>query len=396
MDALSPLRIRLLQGSDPDLALALALRRRVFIEEQAVPEAEEVDGRDPQCSHILVEQGPEGGREVIGCARLRDLDGASAKAERVAVRAGLRGAGVGRRLMRALEGEARRWGKAQVELGAQLEALPFYGRLGYVADGPVFMDAGIPHRHMHVDLAAAPLGGDPVLVERHLGVAWEVRPAEDRGQAALLLLPSIFGADAGTMELARSFAETGTWVRVPELFPAAPGPRAVAGQALQQALARMAAFDRNEGLERIVGQAAALGEGGRPVGSLGICFGGHLAVLAAEAAGLAFAAAAHGGGFGRMLDRLSTLSLPLSLHFGAEDPSIPPDEVAAVRAALVGNPRARVLLHPGAAHGFAHPGHPAFQAAASAAVRAAVRSLLHQAAASAASKALPSPSAQRA
>ncbi len=30
-------------------------------------------------------------------------------------------------------------------LDAQIQALPFYEKLGYVAEGDVFMDAGIPH-----------------------------------------------------------------------------------------------------------------------------------------------------------------------------------------------------------------------------------------------------------
>ena len=39
-------------------------------------------------------------------------------------------------------------GVAQVTLGAQVTALGFYERLGFVAQGPVFEDAGIDHREM--------------------------------------------------------------------------------------------------------------------------------------------------------------------------------------------------------------------------------------------------------
>jgi predicted GNAT family N-acyltransferase len=39
-----------------------------------------------------------------------------------------------------------------VTLAAQLQAIGFYERLGYVARGDVFLDAGIEHRWMDADL----------------------------------------------------------------------------------------------------------------------------------------------------------------------------------------------------------------------------------------------------
>ena len=54
--------------------------------------------------------------------------------------------GVG--VMEALHEEARRRGYAGVTLGAQEYAVGFYARLGYVARGELFLDAGIEHRWM--------------------------------------------------------------------------------------------------------------------------------------------------------------------------------------------------------------------------------------------------------
>ena len=54
--------------------------------------------------------------------------------------------GVG--VMDALHEEARRRGHAGVTLGAQEYAVGFYAKLGYVARGEVFLDAGIEHRWM--------------------------------------------------------------------------------------------------------------------------------------------------------------------------------------------------------------------------------------------------------
>ena len=53
--------------------------------------------------------------------------------------------------MEALHEEARRRGHAGVTLAAQEYAVGFYAKLGYVARGGVFLDAGIEHRWM--DLA---------------------------------------------------------------------------------------------------------------------------------------------------------------------------------------------------------------------------------------------------
>ena len=48
----------------------------------------------------------------------------------------------------AIEDAARARGLAAVDLHAQTHALGFYERLGYVAYGPEFPDAGMPHRAM--------------------------------------------------------------------------------------------------------------------------------------------------------------------------------------------------------------------------------------------------------
>lgn len=127
-----------------DLAACHAIRRAVFIREQAVPEALEIDGLDDAAIHLLA---VVDGRPV-GCARLL-IDGAVGKIGRVAVLPEARGTGLGAALMRAALDELRRIpGVTTARLGAQTHALGFYERLGFVAEGPVFDDAGIPHRMM--------------------------------------------------------------------------------------------------------------------------------------------------------------------------------------------------------------------------------------------------------
>ncbi len=47
---------------------------------------------------------------------------------------------------------ARERGFATVLLNAQVQALDFYRRFGFVAEGEVFPDAGIPHQAMRLEL----------------------------------------------------------------------------------------------------------------------------------------------------------------------------------------------------------------------------------------------------
>jgi predicted GNAT family N-acyltransferase len=115
----------------------------VFVQGQGVPESIEVDGLDERCTHFAAYRD----EALVGTARLRVVGGA-AKAERVAVASSVRGAGVGRALMRALEAEAKRMGLASVILNAQAAVIPFYERLGYATEGERFFEAGIEHCKM--------------------------------------------------------------------------------------------------------------------------------------------------------------------------------------------------------------------------------------------------------
>lgn len=119
---------------------ASLIRRVVFIDEQRVPQEEEWDGRDAECVHFLAMLNGK----PIGTARLLP-DG---HIGRVAVLSGARGTGIGYQLMEATIDAARAAGHTRAALSAQLHALAFYERFGFVAHGDVFMDAGIPHREM--------------------------------------------------------------------------------------------------------------------------------------------------------------------------------------------------------------------------------------------------------
>lgn len=128
-----------------DIPALRAVREPVFVSEQQVPLELEWDEDDPRCIHVLAED-PEG--RPIGTGRLAP-DG---KIGRMAVLREWRGTGVGGALLQTLIDQARAEGLAECRLNSQTEALDFYGRYGFVAEGPEFDEAGIPHRFMRLSL----------------------------------------------------------------------------------------------------------------------------------------------------------------------------------------------------------------------------------------------------
>ena len=124
-----------------DQAALRQVREMVFVREQKVPPELEWDGRDEQCLHMLAE---DRDGNPIGTGRLLP-DG---HIGRMAVLREWRGRGVGSALLRALMEEGRKRGFETMILAAQVQAMPFYEKAGFVAEGDVFDDAGIPHRNM--------------------------------------------------------------------------------------------------------------------------------------------------------------------------------------------------------------------------------------------------------
>lgn len=131
-----------------DLAACHALRRTVFIEEQNVPEADEMDDLDTDAIHLLATDDDD---RPVATARLLVRDDIG-KIGRVCVLADQRGTGLGAALMRAAIDALAARGVRQVRLGSQTHAMGFYEKLGFVAEGPVYDDAGIPHRDMALNL----------------------------------------------------------------------------------------------------------------------------------------------------------------------------------------------------------------------------------------------------
>jgi predicted GNAT family N-acyltransferase len=120
------------------------LRRTIFIDEQGVNEALEMDGLDDTATLIVMylESIP------VGCARYRVLDKA-VKVERVGILKDYRNRGFGQQIMAFVESQIMEYTDTSwITLNAQLTAKDFYLRLGYAPVGEVFVEANIDHQKM--------------------------------------------------------------------------------------------------------------------------------------------------------------------------------------------------------------------------------------------------------
>jgi len=125
---------------DKGLEDAYAIRREVFVNEQNVSEADEYDGTDGACVHLVAYEN----NEPIATGRIM-ITGEDYVIGRVAVLQAYRGQQLGAGIMQALiEASCAMGGERQI-LHAQTHARGFYEKLGFTANGERFEEAGIPH-----------------------------------------------------------------------------------------------------------------------------------------------------------------------------------------------------------------------------------------------------------
>lgn len=121
-----------------ELYAILWLRDIVFVVGQKITDECEVDGLDPQCTHVL---GRNAAGEVVATARLF-LGHDPVKVGRVAVRTDLQRSGAGSRLMAYVNGVI---GDRPGKMSAQAHLEPWYARMGWTRVGEVYLEAGILH-----------------------------------------------------------------------------------------------------------------------------------------------------------------------------------------------------------------------------------------------------------
>jgi carboxymethylenebutenolidase len=230
-----------------------------------------------------------------------------------------------------------------------------------------------------VTIGPAPAGASGLLTGPAGGVplrCWWARPREQAPLAAVVVLPEVFGVNGWVRSVADRLAAAGfaalalnTMARTAadlELDYDAAGldlgrqhRDAVTASGFMADLAASVAWLRAQP------DLASV-----PIGCVGFCFGGHLALLAATDAAIQATCAFYGarvssfrpGGGPPSLELVPQIPGRLWCFLGDQDPLIPPAEITAVAAALTaangGQPadspgaRHRLLLAPGAGHGY--------------------------------------------
>jgi YbgC/YbaW family acyl-CoA thioester hydrolase len=128
---------------------AAPIRRAVFTQEQGIDAKLDDDGADAAALHVVAFNRIG---TALGTGRLVQHAPGVGKIGRMAVVASLRGSSVGRQLLDALVTAARQRGDRQVMLHAQASAVGFYRRLAWQPTGPAFVEAGIEHQQLVLNL----------------------------------------------------------------------------------------------------------------------------------------------------------------------------------------------------------------------------------------------------
>ena len=128
-----------------NLPQASNVRQKVFIEEQGF--SKEFDDIDAKAYHVVIFQG----ETAVATGRLFESENGW-HIGRVAVLPELRGCKLGERVMRELEHKAKDLGVKKITLSAQVQALGFYEKLGYVSLGDLHYDEHCPHITMVLNI----------------------------------------------------------------------------------------------------------------------------------------------------------------------------------------------------------------------------------------------------
>lgn len=137
-------RVGQFSSGDPEWDEAIVLRRAVL----RTPLGLDYSAADLAAEREDMLFGAYEGERLAGVVMLRPDGAGGYKLRQMAVLAEMRGRKVGEQLVAALEARVRELGGRHIGLAARKDAIGFYERQGYVADGEEFVEVTLPHRHM--------------------------------------------------------------------------------------------------------------------------------------------------------------------------------------------------------------------------------------------------------
>lgn len=127
---------------------AAQIRRKVFVQEQSIPEQDEWDDQDAVSLHFVVYDVKHEQSQPIATARLLENNSIG----RVAVLKAYRGRGIGQLIMQQIIDYAQTEKRQCLKLSSQVHAILFYETLGFRIKGEEYLDCGIPHIDMIMTL----------------------------------------------------------------------------------------------------------------------------------------------------------------------------------------------------------------------------------------------------
>ncbi|WP_440948544.1 GNAT family N-acetyltransferase [Methanosarcina sp. T3] len=138
------LRIKWIDVKNPEeLEDAFYVRREVFIKEQNVPEAEEIDEADLSSHHVVVYAADR----PVATGRLFN-NGKTCLIGRISVLKECRGKQIGKLIVEKLLEKAAELEAGDIHIHAQTHAVSFYEKFGFLAYGEPFLEADIKHISM--------------------------------------------------------------------------------------------------------------------------------------------------------------------------------------------------------------------------------------------------------
>ncbi len=177
-------------------------------------------------------------------------------------------------------------------------------------------------------------------------------------KAAIIVLPEIFGVNAGIRQKCDTWAALGYLAAAPDVFwRFAPGVELNPDvpEQLQEAFGYFQQYDPNDGvldiealihwIRRVAGVAK--------VGCAGYCLGGRLAYMSAARTDIDASVGYYGVMIDQMLNESHAIASPLMLHIPTADHFVGLEAQAAIHAGLDGHPRVTLHDYPGLDHGFA-------------------------------------------
>jgi carboxymethylenebutenolidase len=185
-----------------------------------------------------------------------------------------------------------------------------------------------------------------------------IEPAQGGRRGGLVILQEIFGVTDQLKGVAVHYASLGLEVAIPALFDRKERGAVIPFDQAPRGRDIMLAADLSETMTDVGAAVEALASRGGKVAVMGFCWGGGLALRAAQVLDTAGAIAFYGTRLPQYLDR--PLKAPLLCHFGSKDDHVPQEMIDQMTAYL---PQAEVHMY-AAGHAFANDARPSFVAEA--------------------------------